>query len=309
MNRVLWVALLLCGATAAAQPADGGSAGESLSSPENGVHRAQIGAEQEANAELPALSEVEGCEAGKAAGLFSGPVTYGFYEADVGTGRRACPRTEVGVGGRAQLVVDVPDFYGNIVGTALVFGSVAVDAKTEVFGTLEAYNYNWVQNASLQGSRGTLGQLTLGATRILYRQGSLLLAPSARVMLPTSLGTNARVLGAEVGVAYNQRLLAKLELHGYGGVDGSAGISAAPAYGKIGALLNFGAEWNFCSGFGVVVDANAHFARRAALDYLAPAVALRFRVGRVGAELGATVPAVGADRHDVAGGLKVAYRF
>src|SRR3954470_13897648 len=75
--------------------------------------------------EQPAWQERDGCEAGKAQSLFTGPITNGFYEADVGTGRRACPRTEVGVGGRAQLIVDVPNFYGNIVGAGLVYGSVA----------------------------------------------------------------------------------------------------------------------------------------------------------------------------------------
>ena len=48
---------------------------------------------------LPATARAEGgCEQWIAPALAEGPITFGFQSADVATGRRACPRTEVGFG-------------------------------------------------------------------------------------------------------------------------------------------------------------------------------------------------------------------
>jgi len=46
------------------------------------------------------------------------------------------------------------------------------------------------------------------------------------------------------------------------------------------------------------------------LDYVAPAIGLRFRAGEhFGAELGASVPLLGAERALAIGGLKLTYRL
>lgn len=261
-------------------------------------------------AEPLAFNAVDGCEEGTANALPTGPVAAPYHEADVATGRRACPRTEVGLGGHGGIVLDTADFYGGIEAAGIVFGSYAFNRDTELFGTLEAYRYHYVVEATIETAVATLGQLTVGATHIAYRSGGLLLAPTVRVQLPTSFASNVRVLGGELGLAYNQRLLERLELHGYAGLDGSMGfLTPAAAYPRGGALLNFGAQFNATSYFGLALDLNGHFLRRSTLDYLAPAIALRFRIGRVGAELGLSRPIAGADRHFVTGVLRVGYRF
>lgn len=265
---------------------------------------------QEVLEERPSFSSMRGCEDGSAEAIPTGPVAAPYHEADVATGRRACPRTEVGVGGQGGITLDTRNFYGGIEAAGVAFGSFALNKDTEVFGLIEAYRSHYVVEATIDQTTTSLGQLTVGATHIAYRSGDLLLAPSVRLQLPTSFASNVRVLGGEIGVAYNQRLLERLELHGYAGLDGSMGfLTPAAAYPRGGALLNFGAQYNVTSFFGVALDANGHFLRRAALDYLAPAVALRFRAGRVGIELGASKPIAGADRRFVTGLLKVGYRF
>lgn len=242
--------------------------------------------------------------------LPTGPVAAPYHEADVATGRRACPRTEVGAGGHGGIIIDTPGFYGGIEAAATVFGSYALNNDTEVFGTLEAYRYHYVVEATIDTAVSSLGQLTVGGTRIVHRWGDRVLAPTVRLQLPTSFASNVRVIGGEIGLAYNERLFEKLQLHGYAGLDGSMGfLTPAAAYPRGGALVNFGAQLNVTSWFGLALDVNGHFLRRAALDYLAPALGLRFRFGRVGAELGLSRPLAGADRHLVTGLLRVGYRF
>lgn len=69
------------------------------------------------------------------------------------TGRRACPRTEVGIGGRFGATIDTPDFYGALNVNGVIFGSYAIGPTIEVFGTLEAITYNYAQNAARRRAR------------------------------------------------------------------------------------------------------------------------------------------------------------
>jgi hypothetical protein len=264
-----------------------------------------------APAERPAFAaSEEGCESGRASGLFEGPVQVAFYEADLGTGRRACGRTEVGVGTRLRALIDTPDFYGNIGLSALVYGSYALSPRTEFFGTLEAYDFQFVQNATLQGTAGALGGLTAGATHQVWRyDGRGVLAATARLLLPTSLASTTRTLGGEVGAAWSHRQTERLRFHGSAGVDVTAALGPVEPLPRVGVHLLGGAEYFVCSGFSAVLDAQAHFGRRALLDALAPALALRARLWRgLGLELAGTLPLAGAERTDASLGLRLAWR-
>ncbi len=247
-------------------------------------------------APAPVPDQSRGCGRWKAEGLGEGPIALGFLAADVVTGRRACPRSEVGVGGRFAAIIDTPNYYGNLVVDGLVFGSVAINPKTEIFGTLEAVEYNWVQNASLKGSTLTLGTLTLGATRQFYGNDKFLGAFSARILLPTSFVIpNTRLIGAELGHAATWRPRDWLELHSYLGVDFDTALGRGPSLPRFGAVVTAGVQLSPFSFAALVVDATG---RVGAKSFFAPTVALRFRVFRVGIELAGTLPLVGTDRHD-----------
>ncbi|MHB8872724.1 MAG: hypothetical protein ACYC8T_03460 [Myxococcaceae bacterium] len=260
-------------------------------------------------AALPALAEDLECATSADPGLAEGPVALGFFEADVATGRRACPRTELGVGGRLGLLMDTPNFYGAIGADALVFGSIALSDRTEVFGTLEALHHQWVQNATLKGSSTALGQLTLGASTRTFASGRLVSSTTARLMLPTAASNpGVQVWGAELGQAASYRRWEAVEVHGYLGADFAAASSTASADPRLGVLLNVGAQYSPSSRFGVVLDVNAH--AFGATSYLAPALGLRFRpTGSFNAELDLTLPLAGSERHTVVAGLRLGYRF
>ena len=262
-------------------------------------------AEVEKRVEAPGPASCSGVAGGA---LFDGPISVGFFSADFGTARRACPRSEVGLGLLAGAAIDTPDFYGSLSGGALLYGSYALSPALEVFGALEAVKVQYVQNASLKGTSVALGQATVGATYVLLRQGGLLLAPSGRVMLPTDFSMpNVRTVGLELGGAVSYQLTGNLELHGYLGGDLSAGLSAAAALPRPGLLASAGAQYAFAPWIGVALDLDAHAGESA---YLAPALAVRVALGKaLGLELGGKLPVWGTVRNEGALGLKVAYRL
>lgn len=274
-----------------------------------GMLAAQIAFAQQVTAPVPAevAAKASGaCAEWIAPGLQEGPVAMGFYEADTTSGRRVCPRTEVSLGGRLNATVDTPDFRGAIGASALLSASWAQTPERELFFTVEAFHYGWVQNAVIQATDMGLGQLTAGASQIVARGNDWATATSARLMLPTSTISNVPVLGLELGQALTWRMGEKLELHGWAGVDGSAAVFAAPQP-RFGALLTVGVQYSPFTRFAVVLDVNGRWGGYA--SYVAPALALRFRATRsLGLELAASRPVVGTDRPNAVVGLRLAWR-
>src|SRR5262249_20145400 len=69
---------------------------------------------------------------GAAPALPAGPVgVAGFHEADLAQARRACPRTEVGLGMRAAAVIDTAAFYGSLDAQGVLFGSARLTPALE----------------------------------------------------------------------------------------------------------------------------------------------------------------------------------
>ncbi|MGQ0506705.1 MAG: hypothetical protein ACT4TC_15440 [Myxococcaceae bacterium] len=249
----------------------------------------------------------------RASALPEGPVFTGYAEVDTGVARRACPRTEVGLGGRGAAIIDAANFYGALNADALLFGSWALpNQRTEIFATAEIVHWAYAQNATLKGTSLGLGQLSLGATHVVLSSDRAALAPTARMMLPTATGvTGVHLLGVELGLSGELRPVTPIELHAYAGADLGVGVfSPAPAQPRWGALVVLGMQYTPWRWFGVALDFAGHFGSRAAVDYVAPALALRFAVGKaVGIDLSASLPLAGADRHDFTGALRLTYRL
>ncbi len=257
--------------------------------------------------EATVMAEPSDCANWRAKGLGEGPVALGYAEADVATGRRACPRTEIGIGGRFGAIIDTPDFYGVLSVNGVVFGSYALRDTTELFATLEAITYNFAQNAVLTSTQLTLGNMTAGATQVLIRDRSFVGSVTARVLLPTSFEIpGARLLGGELGASASWRPKPWLEVHGYLGGDLSGAIGRGPGLVRGGAVLLAGAQLSPFDWGALVIDVSG---RLGALTYVAPTVGLRFKISNLGIELGATLPIAGTDRHDFLFGGRVGWRF
>lgn len=257
--------------------------------------------------EVSAQPPPNACVAWRARGLNEGPAAVGYAEADMSTGRRACPRTEVGLGARFGAIIDTPDFYGNVAVNGLVYGSWALRPTTELFATLEAVSFNYAVNAVLTSTSLTLGHLTVGGTQVLFQSDNFVGSVSARLLLPTSFEIpGARLIGGELGASVSWRPREWLEVHGYLGGDLTGAVGRAAGLARGGAVLLGGVQLNPFNWGGIVLDLTG---RLGPLTYFAPSVAFRFAIGNVGIELAATRPLVGTDRHTVIGALRVNYRF
>ncbi|MCC6336345.1 MAG: hypothetical protein IT380_20460 [Myxococcales bacterium] len=255
----------------------------------------------------PPPEEFAGCNQGPAHGLPEGPVALGYFEADMATGRRACPRTEVGLGGRFGASIDTPNFYGNLGINGLLFGSFAVRPDVELFATLEAANFTYTVNAVLTATQLTLGNFTLGGAYQVLNRGTVMGGVSARLLLPTSFETpGARAVGGELGFAASWRPKGWLEVHGYLGADVTSAFSRANPYTRFGGLLMAGAQLQPVSWFAFVLDLTG---RLGEVSYFAPTAGLRFRIFKFGIEVGATLPLAGNDRHDFIMGARFSWRF
>jgi hypothetical protein len=240
-------------------------------------------------------------------GLPEGPVALGFVEADLATGRRACPRTEAGLGARFGAIIDTPKFYGSLGVNGVLFGSWAFRPDTELFATLEAVNFNYTVNAVLSATQLTLGNMTVGATHAFLQRGGFITSVSARLLLPTSLEVpGAHPVGGELGLSASWRPKGWLEVHGYLGGDVTSAFSRADPYTRLGGILLVGAQLKPTSWFAFVLDLNG---RAGALTYFAPSAALRFRVAKLGIEVGATLPLAGTDRHDFIAAARFSWRI
>jgi|CXWL01.1.fsa_nt_gi hypothetical protein len=233
------------------------------------------------------------------------PAWVGLGDADFGTGRRVCPLTEVGLGVGGGAIIDTPNYYGHIGVAGVLFGSYALNRKTELFGTLEMVQFNFVQNSALKQTSLNLGNLTVGATRQLYASRRGTGGATARLLLPTSFGvSNARLIGAELGHLYSFSPTDWGEVHTYLGVDFTAGLSAGPSQPRIGVTGTAGFQFSPASWFAVVVDVMGRYGAHTALS---PSLALRFRIVRVAIDLSLTKPVLGSDRHLALAGLRASW--
>jgi hypothetical protein len=254
----------------------------------------------------PPPAEPSTCGRERDFGLFEGPIVIGLLPGDLGAGRRACPRTEISLGARAGAIIDVPNFYGNLSLDAMLQASITLGRRGELFATLPFINWQFAQNASLKGTRLAFGATSIGGSWLAYDRKGLAIAPFARAVLPTDGVT----LGAEVGLAIQGPFGRKFGAHAVFSGDLSIGVANGPPDLRGGGLILLGVEWNPAKWFALIVDAQMHFGYRAALDWFAPAAALRFRLWRgLGAELSAVIPVVGADRHDTVLLLRFAWRL
>jgi hypothetical protein len=244
-------------------------------------------------------------------GLAEGPVVVGLYDADWGTGRRACLRSELAIAERLGATIDTKDFYGGVRADTIIAGSVRLRPRLELLGALELVRYEFAQNASLKASALGLGQLTLGLQGLALETRRWALSAYGRVLVPTASTTpSVQTTGVEVGVAASFRPHRKVEVHGHLAGDFTVGLSAGPPDVRGGTALLLGVSYTPATWFGLTIDLQAVLGHRAALDALLPQLALRFRLWRaLGLELAGTAPVAGADRRLALATLRLGWRF
>jgi hypothetical protein len=258
----------------------------------------------------------DACPAG---GLMDGPLGLSFFEGDIGRPRRVCPRTEVVLGG-GIMGVDVADdliyedgnFYATLAGGGELSGSWKFSQKGELFASLQAVNFRFVQNATITRTHLGMGWTSLGATYHGWSTDELILAMTGRLTLPTAFDyyEHAWPLALDAGLAAVYRPLTWLSVHGQIGAVASMAISDGDPDARAALQIVAGVECTPLDWLGLVLDLGAQLGYDAPLDQLSVAVGFRFRIWQgLGLEIAAMLPYAGESQANLAGVLRIGYRF
>ncbi len=259
---------------------------------------------------LMALASAAPCDSDPIA---TGPVSVAMRDGALGSGRRACPRSEVGLSGHALLLDDTGNLniYGQIQLQGVVDGSVALSDRVEVFGRLEALRSQ--QAISLAGASYTgLGHTTVGVSALLVDDVDAHVAWLNRMVLPTAFGLyqNQHPLAVESGLSAQLDVGEALQLYGQLSVIGSMGLGRGPTQMRLGLAPSLGAQLTVKRSFGVALGVASSLLYDQSLDYLSPQMSFRTAIGKVGIQLDAMIPLVGpTPRPLLVGQLRATYRF
>jgi hypothetical protein len=252
-------------------------------------------------------------------GLMDGPLGLSFFEGDIGRPRRVCPRTEVMLGG-GVMGVDVADdliyedgnFYATLAGGGELSGSWKFSERGELFASIQAVNFRFVQNATIDRTHLGMGWTSLGVTYHGWQSEKLILAMTGRLTLPTAFGyyEHAWPLALDVGLAAVYRPLNWLSVHGQVGAIASLAVSSGDPNSRAALQLVAGVECTPLEWLGLVLDLGAQLGYDAPLDLLSVALGFRFRIWRgLGLELAAMLPYAGESPANLAAVLRIGYRF
>jgi hypothetical protein len=242
--------------------------------------------------------------------LPDGPLVIGFEQADFGVARRACPRTEVAVGGGGRAIIEEASFYADLRGAARADVSFQPFDQLELALSLEPIFYEQVIQ-SFRASHLGFGDTSVSGTLLAFARESFALSVMARATLPTAFGyyQNASPVGFDAGLLSTLEPVDGIRLHGGALALGSFAITKAAPDERGGLAMNLGADLVPFEWLAIVVDTHTQVLERDPLDRVAVGGGVRASLWDVGCELGVMVPIAGADRHMAAVQLKLAYRF
>lgn len=262
-----------------------------------------------------ALLAVSAALAGPCDGLYDGMpdglVSPFLHDGGLGRAHSACARTELGLGANGYLVVDTPNFYGNIVAAGVVDGRARLTDAVELFGSIELVRYDSVIGALSSSTLGP-GHTAVGASGRVWANDTTQVAVNGKLVLPTAflLYQHSWPVGADLGVAMAWSKSAKFRVDAQVGGLGSGAISGAGAQPRAGAQAHAGVEWRPVKPLGLVAGLDAGFAYEAPVDHVAAQIGLRTHLGRRGGlELAGVVPFAGRERALASVALRGNVRF
>lgn len=122
----------------------------------------------------------------EAADLCAPTVLVGATPAELGEPARPCTRADVGLRLQGDALVDVPDYYGFLVGRLTLRGGGApFEGPWRVFGALDLATVRYAVNAVVEATRVSAGPLSVGVGRVWSSEdGSRRALGFVRVLLP-----------------------------------------------------------------------------------------------------------------------------
>lgn len=245
-----------------------------------------------------------------ASALADGPLMIGFSQADHGVFRRACPRSELGLGAGARAIIEEENFYADLRGHGRLDVSVQPFDALELSLMLEPVFYEQVIQ-SFRASHLGVGDTSLSAMLLAFTGDRYALSILVRGTLPTAYGYYAHTLpfAFDAGPLFLLEPLDDVRLHAGVLALGEVAITKAASDPRGGIAGNVGADFVIFEWLSIVADLQAQALVREPLDRLTLGFGARAALGDLALELGVAVPVAGADRNAAAGLFRVTARF
>jgi len=237
----------------------------------------------------------------------------GTTPVDFGAVADPCGASDLTLRARGAFLIapDMPDYYGSIIGDAMLRARRRITARSWLSLSLDAVTYRYVNNGGLASRGASFGPPTLGYHRTLYGDDRRSVAGYARALLPLDTArANGVEMGLELGAGIRQLLGRSLAL--VGGLSGAVplDIVAGQAHGRFepGAAVEL---W-FVAGprLGLFAGGTTRFvvAPEPTFVTAVPRAGARFALRqRFWAAVLVELPVAGRDRTDLVASLFAGY--
>lgn len=242
--------------------------------------------------------------------LADGPLMIGFGQADHGVFRRACPRSEIGLGAGARAIIEEESFYADLRAHGRLDVSIQPFDALELSLMLEPVFYEQVIQ-SFRASHLGVGDASVSAMLLGFTGDGYALSILVRGTFPTAYGYYAHTLpfAFDAGPVFLLEPIDDVRLHAGVLALGEFAVTKAASDPRGGIAGNIGADFVLFDWLAIVTDLQAQALVREPLDRLTLGLGARASLGDLALELGGAVPVAGADRNLAAGVLRVTARF
>ena len=239
------------------------------------------------------------------------PLTTSWDEADLFAAHAVCPRTGGAVRLGAGLLIATRDFYGFALAGGRLDGRYNWRDDIAFTASLDFFQFQFVQNATISDSRMALGQLTLGALLGRFETHNFSFVPSVRIMVPTATRTgNAREMALDPALMFAGSLRPWLDLYGSFGYAFWGAATSRSFNARNGPTLVMGLSVAFTKRFSFLaqLDALAWVGKEFVVRRAALSGGFRLRIGKgLRLELSGGRSLGGTDKTDINAGLTVSW--
>jgi len=239
----------------------------------------------------------------------AGPLAGGTGPADFGAVPEACGATDAALRARGSALIapTMPDYYGNLIGTATLLGRYQLAEHSTLTAAADVFTYRYVDNANLASNPASIGPATVGFHQSFALGAATAAAVYARLLIPVDTARREGVeTGAELGAALRLPVGSRVVLDG--------GLSLpAPIYVVAGqthfhfepaALAEGWLRLRRWVALGAGVNLRTALAPSVDLLSVVPRLSARFALRRrFWTALLVELPVAGSDRTDLIAGL------
>jgi hypothetical protein len=239
----------------------------------------------------------------------AGPLAGGTGPADFGAVPEACGATDAALRARASALIApaMPDYYGNIIGTATLTGRYQLAEHSTLSAAADVFAYRYVDNANLASHGASIGPATVGFHQSFALGAATAAAVYVRLLLPVDTARKEGAeTGAELGGAFRQPVASRIVLDG--GVSLAAPIDVVAGQTHLrfepAALAEGWLRLRRWVALGAGVNLRTALAPSADLVSVVPRLSARFALRRrFWTAVLVELPVAGSDRTDLIAGL------